>query len=107
MDNEKERQIFAACLVAEFSDGTRQRFYADTENEALDKIAKATEEHGDIAWYDGVTDEKYIQGTYHKLVKDEAPHIQGIEITDASAAPEEIKQLMQMIFTPNSKTRPS
>ena len=57
-------------FVAEFSDGARLRFYGPTEAGILDAIAAAVPAHGDVLWYDGVTDQHYTKGRYYLLDDD-------------------------------------
>lgn len=111
MDKEKrpfdKQDCPRRCLVAEFADGSRQRFYADTEAAALEQITKAADECGDVAWYDGVTDENYEHGIYYMDVPDNAPHIEVLDVSNAGAIPEEIREIMQMFMTPRRNHRPS
>lgn len=69
-------------LVAEFSDGARLLFDGLTEQQALDRIAEATRSHGDLVWYDGVTDLHYERGRYHALVPSSEARIVGIDLTE-------------------------
>lgn len=55
-------------LVAQFADGTRCTFDGLTEDQARSQMEAAQTQHGDIAWYDGVTDVNYENGVYHKLI---------------------------------------
>ena len=55
-------------LVATFADGSRLTFDGLTEQQAYDAMADAQEEHGDIGWYDGVTDVNYEHGQYYKTL---------------------------------------
>lgn len=68
-------------LVAQFADGTRQTFDGLTEDQARQLMEAAQLRHGDIAWYDGVTDEHYENGVYHKMVPP-PPEIAMIDLTD-------------------------
>ena len=54
-------------LVAEFMDGSRLLFDGLTEQQAMDALEAAQAQHGDIYWYDGVTDQHYERGVYHAL----------------------------------------
>lgn len=50
-------EVFPAYrLVAEFADGQRLTFDGLTEQQAQDRMEAAQAQHGDICWYDGVTD---------------------------------------------------
>lgn len=64
----KNNQVFPPFrLVAEFADGSRRLFDGLTRQQAMDAMMAAQDAHGDIAWYDGVTDEHYTGGVFHKL----------------------------------------
>lgn len=61
-----EPQAFPAHrLVAEFADGQRLLFDGFTQEQALDAMEAAQGEHGDITWFDGVTDEHYENGRFY------------------------------------------
>lgn len=61
-------EVFPAYrLVAEFSDGQRLTFGGLTEAQAQAQMEAAQAVHGDICWYDGVTDQHYENGRYYKL----------------------------------------
>lgn len=51
-------------LVAQFADGSRRYFDGITEDMARAAMEAAQASHGDIAWYDGVTDANYENGRY-------------------------------------------
>lgn len=55
-------------LVAEFMDGSRLLFDGLTEQQAMDALEAAQAQHGDIYWYDGVTDQHYERGVYYALL---------------------------------------
>lgn len=57
-------------LVAEFADGSRHIFDGMTEADAMAAMEAAQEAHGDIVWYDGVTDEHYENGTLYRMTPD-------------------------------------
>jgi len=64
--SESKPQIFPAHrLVAEFADGQRLTFDGFTYEQARDAMEAAQDEHGDITWFDGVTDEHYENGVYY------------------------------------------
>ncbi len=64
--NETKTECFPAHrLVAEFADGQRLTFDGFTYEQARDAMEAAQDEHGDIAWFDGVTDEHYENGVFH------------------------------------------
>lgn len=51
-------------LVASFSDGSRLLFDGISKAAARTAMESAQAEHGDITWWDGVTDEHYKRGRY-------------------------------------------
>ncbi len=55
-------------LVAQFADGQRLTFDGLTKQQARDSMERAQAQHGDIVWYDGVTDEHYENGIFHAAV---------------------------------------
>ena len=62
-----EAEFFAPWrLVAAFADGSRLTFDGLTEEQAQEAMEAAQKEHGDIGWYDGVTDVNYENGRYYK-----------------------------------------
>ena len=65
-------------LVAEYGDGSRLLFDGLTEQQAMGALEAAQAQHGDIVWYDGVTDQHYERGVYHAL----APQPPVIDIFD-------------------------
>lgn len=68
-------------LVAAFSDGARLHFDGITEEQAREVMEAAQDVHGDITWWDGVTDEHYENGKYYKLIPP-PPEITCIDLTD-------------------------
>lgn len=60
-------------LVAQFTDGARLTFDGLTWDQAYQAIVRACQEHGDMLWYDGVTDEHYEHGQYYRLVPQPDP----------------------------------
>lgn len=84
MDN-----VFPAYrLVAQFADGQRLTFDGLTEAQAEAQMEAAQTVHGDIYWYDGVTDQHYENGLYYKLAP-QAPTINFIDLTDLPPETEE------------------
>ena len=78
-----ETKAFAPFrLVAEYADGTRSTFDGLTEAHAMQQLEAAQAEHGDITWYDGVTDVNYDKGRYHKTLPP-PQQIIGIDLTEA------------------------
>ena len=64
-----EAEFFAPWrLVAAFADGSRLTFDGLTEEQAQEAMEAAQKEHGDIGWYDGVTDVNYENGRYYKTI---------------------------------------
>lgn len=62
-------QLFPAYrLVATFEDGRRLPFDGFTWEQAREAMEAAQIEHGDITWFDGVTDEHYENGRYFAAV---------------------------------------
>ena len=55
-------------LVASFADGTRHTFDGLTENQAHQAMENAQQTHGDISWWNRVTDLNYEDGRYYKLI---------------------------------------
>ena len=51
-------------LVAAFADGSRLLFDGLTEEQARDAMEAAQEEHGDIGYWNRVTDQNYEDGRY-------------------------------------------
>lgn len=80
-------EVFPAYrLVAEFADGQRLAFDGLTEQQAQDRMEAAQAQHGDICWYDGVTDQHYENGKYYKLGP-QPPEIIVIDLTDCPDEP--------------------
>lgn len=58
------------CVVAAFSDGSRLTFGGSTEEQARSAMEAASNEHGEISWWDHVTDTNYVDGQYYQLLPD-------------------------------------
>ena len=58
------------CVVAAFSDGSRLTFGGSTEDQARSAMEAASNEHGEISWWDHVTDTNYVDGQYYQLLPD-------------------------------------
>ena len=71
---------FPFRLVAAFSDGSRLYFDGLTEAAARAGMEAAQAVHGDITWYDGVTDASYDHGRYYATIPD-PPQIAVIDLT--------------------------
>ena len=85
MDN--TQQIFPAFrLVAQFADGQRLTFDGLTEQQAQQSMEAAQAQHGDITWFDGVTDQHYENGRYYKLTP-QPPEITMIDLTGYNRTP--------------------
>ncbi len=69
-------------LVASFSDGSRLLFDGITEDVARKSMEVAQDQHGDITWWDGVTDEHYDRGRYFAAMPD-PPGITIVDLTEA------------------------
>lgn len=77
-------EIFPAFrLVAQFTDGQRLLFDGFTEEQARQCMEAATTKHGDITWYDGVTDLHYENGKYYALAP-QSPEITLIDLTEST-----------------------
>lgn len=68
-------------LVAAFADGSRFLFDGVSETAAREAMEAAQEQHGEITWYDGVTDANYEQGRYFATLP-ATPEIVVIDLTD-------------------------
>lgn len=83
MDN-NEFEVFAPWrIVATFSDGSRLTFDGITEEQARAAAEKAMDEHGDISWWNRVTDKHYEDGRYYKTVP-EPPFLGNVHLVDTS-----------------------
>lgn len=80
--NDETTQVFPSFrLVAQFADGSRLLFDGLTESQAMRAMEAAQQKHGDITWYDGVTDQHYEKGKYCKLIPP-PPEIAVIDLAD-------------------------
>lgn len=82
MDNQNAQAFAPYRLVAEFADGARLLFDGLTEAQAYDQITAAASAHGDVVWYDGVTDQHYEKGKYHALVPETGLHVAHFDLTE-------------------------
>ena len=79
---DQNADIFPAYrLVAQFADGQRLTFDGLTEQQAQNRMEAAQALHGDICWYDGVTDQHYENGHFYKITPP-PPTINMIDLTD-------------------------
>ena len=83
MNNENMAVYPPYRLVAQFADGARLLFDGLTEAQAQQSMEAAQAQHGDIAWYDGVTDLHYENGKYYKLIPP-PPEVTLIDLTEYS-----------------------
>ena len=81
MNNENMAVYPPYRLVAQFADGARLLFDGLTEAQAQQSMEAAQAQHGDIAWYDGVTDLHYENGKYYKLIPP-PPEVTLIDLTE-------------------------
>ena len=68
-------------LVAQFADGQRLYFDGPTEQQAQQHMEAAQAQHGDITWYDGVTDLNYEHGRYYAMTPP-PPTVNLFDLTD-------------------------
>lgn len=86
---DQSTQVFAPYrLVAEFADGSRLLFDGLTEAAAYDQITAAAKLHGDVAWYDGVTDQHYEHGQHYRLVRSPGVTVARIDLREYNDAAE-------------------
>lgn len=75
-------EVFFPCrLVAAFADGSRLLFDGLTEAQAKEAMEAAQQRHGDISFWDGVTDLNYENGR-HCGTLPPTPEITIIDLTD-------------------------
>lgn len=67
-------------LVAAFADGSRLLFDGLTEEQAYDAMVAAQEQHGDIGYWNRVTDQNYEDGRYYKTIP-EPPAVHIVDFT--------------------------
>ena len=78
----KSQEVFPAFrLVAQFADGQRLLFDGLTERQAGQAREAAQTQHGDITWWDGVTDQHYENGRYFATLPP-PPEITMYDLTD-------------------------
>lgn len=68
-------------LIAGFSDGTMDYFSGLTERDAAAAMEAAQARHGDIIYYDAVTDIHYDRGRFRASLPD-PPVLPVIDLTD-------------------------
>lgn len=73
-------------IVAQYADGSRLAFDGFTMEQAKEAAEAAQDEHGDIGYWNTVTDEHYEDGLFYKLIP-EPPVLKtsGIETPDGSS----------------------
>lgn len=67
-------------IAAAFADGSRLLFDGLNESTARAAMEAAQAVHGDITWWDAVTDENYVRGRYYKTLP-ATPEIAIIDFT--------------------------
>lgn len=75
---DKDSVFLPYRFVAQFADDSRLLFDGFTEEQCRQSIFAAQEQHGDVAWYDGVTDLHYEHGRYYATIP-QPPSISIIE----------------------------
>ena len=76
------QQVFPAFrLVAQFADGQRLYFDGLTEQQAWQRMEAAQAQHGDLTWYDGVTDLHYEDGRHCAMIPP-PPTVNLFDLTD-------------------------
>ena len=75
---DKDSVFLPFRFVAQFADDSRLLFNGFTEEECWHKICDAQKQHGDVSWYDGVTDLHYEHGRYYATIP-QPPSISIIE----------------------------
>lgn len=81
MNNENMAVYPPYRLVAQFADGARLLFDGLTEAQAQQSMEAAQAQHGDIAWYDGVTDLHYEDGRHCAMIPP-PPTVNLFDLTD-------------------------
>ena len=77
----KDAEFFAPWrLVAAFADGSRLLFDGLTEEQAQEAMEAAQEQHGDIGYWNRVTDQNYEDGRYYKTIP-EPPCVNVVDFT--------------------------
>lgn len=77
----KDAEFFAPWrLVAAFADGSRLLFDGLTEEQAREAMEAAQEQHGDIGYWNRVTDQNYEDGRYYKTIP-EPPCVNVVDFT--------------------------
>lgn len=76
------QHVFPAFrLVAQFADGQRLYFDGLTEQQARQRMEAAQAQHGDLTWYDGVTDLHYEDGRHCAMIPP-PPTVNLFDLTD-------------------------
>ena len=68
MMDDKTKVFSPYRCAAAFADGSRLTFDGLTREQARSTMEAAMEQHGDIGWWNWVTDENYRNGEYYKLI---------------------------------------
>lgn len=82
--NDDSQVFFPFRLVASYADGARLLFDGLTEEQAQRAMEAAQDQHGDITWWDGVTDQHYEHGRYWGTLPP-PPEVTVIDLTDYPA----------------------
>ena len=72
------------CYIAAFADGSRLRFPGISFEDCYSRICDAVSQHGDVTWYDAVTDELYDSGILSASIP-EPPVLPIVDLTDGPA----------------------
>jgi len=97
-------KVFAPYrCVAAFADGSRLLFDGLTREQARSTMEAAMEQHGDISWWNWVSDENYRSGQYYKLVSP-PPHLPFpvLDLSDCQTE-EERRKALQDPFEENGE----
>ena len=103
MMDDKTKVFAPYRCAAAFADGSRLTFDGLTRDQARTAMEAAMEQHGDIGWWDWVTDENYRKGEYHKLIPPPT-HLPFpvFDLTDCSTE-EERQKALQDPFDPHGE----
>ena len=68
-EEDSKTKVYAPYrCAASYADGSRLAFNGLTREQARSAMESAAEQHGDISWWDWVTDTNYCGGKYYKLI---------------------------------------
>lgn len=60
----KVRVLYPWKMVARHADGEEIEVGGFSEEDCMEKLCDLEEQHGEMTWYSGVTDEDYVAGEY-------------------------------------------